>query len=106
MNEILSHDHDVCYNLAGIGGHYRIGAVLHFFALAMIWGVMIGTYSSIFVAVGFLSRFDIRHQDPDDWVMPELNDHKMDKHSDLVTIKLFNLTMICRSFMATVTVFD
>ena len=42
------------------------GAVLRDFALAMIWGVVIGTYSSIFVAVGFLSRFDIRHQDPDD----------------------------------------
>ena len=42
------------------------GAVLRDFALAMIWGVVIGTYSSIFVAVGFLSRFDIRPQDPDD----------------------------------------
>ena len=42
------------------------GAVLRDFALAMIWGVVIGTYSSIFVAVGFLSRFDIRHQEPDD----------------------------------------
>ena len=48
------------------------GAVLRDFALAMIWGVLIGTYSSIFVAVGFLSRFDIRHQEPDDGVdMPE-----------------------------------
>ena len=44
------------------------GAVLRDFALAMIWGVVIGTYSSIFVAVGFLSRFDIRHQEPDDGV--------------------------------------
>ena len=42
------------------------GAVLRDFALAMIWGVLIGTYSSVFVAVGFLSRFDIRHQEPDD----------------------------------------
>jgi len=48
------------------------GAVLRDFALAMIWGVVIGTYSSIFVAVGFLSRFDIRHQDPDEGVeVPE-----------------------------------
>lgn len=48
------------------------GAVLRDFALAMIWGVWIGTYSSIFVAVGFLSRFDIRHQEPDDGVdVPE-----------------------------------
>ena len=44
------------------------GAVLRDFALAMIWGVVIGTYSSIFVAVGFLSRFDIRHQEPDEEV--------------------------------------
>jgi protein-export membrane protein, SecD/SecF family len=36
------------------------GAVLRDFALAMIWGVMIGTYSSIFVAVGMLSRFDLK----------------------------------------------
>ena len=48
------------------------GAVLRDFALAMIWGVLIGTYSSVFVAVGFLSRFDIRHQEPDDGVdVPE-----------------------------------
>ena len=48
------------------------GAVLRDFALAMIWGVVIGTFSSIFVAVGFLSRFDIRHQEPDDGVeVPE-----------------------------------
>ena len=48
------------------------GAVLRDFALAMIWGVVIGTYSSIFVAVGFLSRFDIRHQEPDEGVeLPE-----------------------------------
>ena len=49
------------------------GAVLRDFALAMIWGVVIGTYSSIFVAVGFLSRFDIRNQEPDDGVeVPEI----------------------------------
>ena len=48
------------------------GAVLRDFSLAMIWGVVIGTYSSIFVAVGFLSRFDIRHQEPNDGVeVPE-----------------------------------
>ena len=48
------------------------GAVLRDFALAMIWGVLIGTYSSVFVAVGFLSRFDIRHQEPDDGIdVPE-----------------------------------
>ena len=42
------------------------GAVLRDFALAMIWGVLIGTYSSIFVAVGMLSFFDLKqHLDED-----------------------------------------
>ena len=36
------------------------GAVLRDFAVALLWGVAIGTYSSIFVAVGFLSRFDLK----------------------------------------------
>ena len=35
------------------------GAVLSDFALAMIWGVLIGTFSSIFVAVSILTIFDI-----------------------------------------------
>ena len=30
------------------------------FTLAMIWGVMIGTYSSIFVASAFLTFFNLR----------------------------------------------
>ena len=34
------------------------GAVLRDFALAMMWGVLIGTYSSVFVAVGMLGFFD------------------------------------------------
>jgi preprotein translocase SecF subunit len=43
------------------------GAVLRDFALAMIWGVLIGTYSSVFVAVGMLAFFDLkRHLDEDD----------------------------------------
>jgi preprotein translocase subunit SecF len=42
------------------------GAVLRDFALAMIWGVVIGTYSSIFVAVGLLSRFDLKRSSLDD----------------------------------------
>ena len=42
------------------------GAVLRDFAIAMIWGVLIGTYSSVFVAVGLLSRFDIKRGDDDD----------------------------------------
>jgi len=35
------------------------GAVLSDFALAMIWGVLIGTFSSIFVAVSILTFFNI-----------------------------------------------
>ena len=35
------------------------GAVLSDFALAMIWGVIIGTFSSIFVAVSILTYFNI-----------------------------------------------
>ena len=42
------------------------GAVLRDFAIAMIWGVMIGTYSSVFVAVGLLSRFDLKRNDDED----------------------------------------
>ena len=41
------------------------GAVLRDFALAMLWGVTIGTYSSIFVAVGLLSRFSLSRGDED-----------------------------------------
>ena len=42
------------------------GAVLRDFALAMIWGVIIGTYSSMFIAVGMLSRFDLKRVDDDE----------------------------------------
>jgi len=47
--------------LLALGSIYLFGgAVLADFALAMIWGVVIGTYSSIFVAVGTLVWFDLR----------------------------------------------
>ena len=36
------------------------GAVIQAFTAAMIWGVIVGTYSSIFVAVPVLTLFDIR----------------------------------------------
>lgn len=42
------------------------GAVLRDFAIAMMWGVLIGTYSSIFVAVGLLSRFDLKQHIEDE----------------------------------------
>ena len=41
------------------------GAVLGGFALAMIWGVLIGTYSSIYVASVLLSGFNLRPEDDD-----------------------------------------
>ena len=46
------------------------GAVLSDFALAMIWGVLIGTFSSIFVAVAILTFFNI---DKGDLVEDEKN---------------------------------
>ena len=42
------------------------GAVLADFALALIWGVIIGTYSSIFVAVAALLWFDLTPPDDDE----------------------------------------
>jgi preprotein translocase SecF subunit len=47
------------------------GAVLADFALAMIWGVVIGTYSSIFVAVATLIYFNLTPSDSDDTPLPE-----------------------------------
>ena len=47
------------------------GAVLADFALAMIWGVVIGTYSSIFVAVATLVWFDLKPKDDEDTPLPE-----------------------------------
>ena len=42
------------------------GAVLRDFALAMMWGVIIGTYSSVFVAVGMLAKFDLKRTEEDE----------------------------------------
>ena len=49
------------------------GAVLSDFALAMIWGVLIGTFSSIFVAVSLLTFFNINKGDQtmDEFNSPE-----------------------------------
>ena len=58
--------------LLALGSIYLFGgAVLADFALAMIWGVVIGTYSSIFVAVGTLAWFDLRPKEDDETPMPE-----------------------------------
>jgi preprotein translocase SecF subunit len=42
------------------------GAVLRDFALAMMWGVIIGTYSSVFVAVGMLAKFNLKRTNEDE----------------------------------------
>ena len=47
-------------------GHFLGGAVLSDFALAMIWGVLIGTFSSIFIAVSLLTFFNINKGDKED----------------------------------------
>lgn len=39
------------------------GEVLRGFSLALIWGVIIGTYSSIYVAMPVLIYFNLRHED-------------------------------------------
>ncbi len=39
------------------------GEVLRGFSIALIWGVIIGTYSSIYVAMPVLIYFDLRHED-------------------------------------------
>lgn len=57
--------------LALLSIYFFGGAVLADFALAMIWGVVIGTYSSIFVAVATLTWFDLKPQDDEDTPLPE-----------------------------------
>ncbi len=39
------------------------GEVLRGFSIALIWGVLIGTYSSIYVAMPVLIYFNLRHED-------------------------------------------
>ena len=46
--------------LALLAIYFLGGEVISDFTLAMIWGVMIGTYSSIFVASAFLTFFNLR----------------------------------------------
>ena len=36
------------------------GEILKDFAIAMLWGVLIGTYSSIFISVGLISNIDLK----------------------------------------------
>ena len=53
------------------------GAVLKDFALAMIWGVVIGTYSSIFIAVSSLTFFKIYKGSEDKEKSKSLQDHEL-----------------------------
>jgi preprotein translocase subunit SecF len=52
--------------LALLAIYFFGGAVLADFALAMIWGIVIGTYSSIFIAVPLLLYTNLRRGDDDD----------------------------------------
>jgi preprotein translocase SecF subunit len=44
---------------------YFGGAILHGFTAAMIWGVLVGTYSSVFIASPMLLWFEMRREDDD-----------------------------------------
>ncbi|MEM9852790.1 MAG: protein translocase subunit SecF, partial [Pseudomonadota bacterium] len=45
------------------------GDVIRGFVFAMIWGVIVGTYSSVFVASVILLRLDVKR----DWSKPDAN---------------------------------
>jgi preprotein translocase subunit SecF len=45
------------------------GDVIRGFIFAMIWGVVVGTYSSIFVASAILLRLGVKR----DWSKPDVN---------------------------------
>ena len=62
LNETLSRTitTSVTTLLALLTIYFVGGEVISDFTLAMIWGVMIGTYSSIFVASAFLTFFNLR----------------------------------------------
>lgn len=49
------------------------GEVLRGFSIALMWGVVIGTYSSIYVAMPVLIYFDLRHEDLDGGAAPNLS---------------------------------
>ena len=62
LNETLSRTitTSVTTLLALLAIYFVGGEVISDFTLAMIWGVLIGTYSSIFVASAFLTFFNLR----------------------------------------------
>ena len=67
VNETLSRTTmtSVTTLLALLAIYFFGGAVLADFALAMIWGVCIGTYSSIFIAVPLLLYVNLKRNDED-----------------------------------------
>ncbi len=62
LNETLSRTFitSITTALALIAIIFFGGAVLKDFAIAMLWGVIIGTYSSIFISVGLISKIDLK----------------------------------------------
>ncbi|MDG2244009.1 MAG: protein translocase subunit SecD [Rhodospirillaceae bacterium] len=48
------------------------GEVLRGFSIALMWGVVVGTYSSIYVAMPVLIYFDLRHEDLEGGAAPNL----------------------------------
>jgi len=52
--------------LALVALFYFGGEVIHGFTAAMIWGVVVGTYSSVFIACPILLWFEIRREDYDE----------------------------------------
>ena len=75
VNETLSRTvmTSVTTALALIGIILFGGAVLRDFAIGMLWGVAIGTYSSVFVAIALINRFDLKkaQDEPNDISVPE-----------------------------------
>lgn len=55
------------------------GEVLRGFSIALIWGVIIGTYSSIYVAMPVLIYFDLRHEDLEGGSAPNLSQVPQDE---------------------------
>jgi preprotein translocase SecF subunit len=52
--------------LALLALYFFGGDIIHDFVLAMIWGVFVGTYSSIFVAVPLLIKLNLRRDFSED----------------------------------------
>ena len=56
--------------LIALGALYVLGGdVIRGFVFAMIWGVVVGTYSSVFVASSILLKLGVKR----DWSKPDAN---------------------------------